>query len=519
MDADVAQYERVTWKRSALREEASWAGRRRLLRWLAPLLALLAILLAGILSILHIQGDIEERAMQVLEANGIETSGLDFDAEFRHLEVSDKEAGVPGLPAGVTAVEIERILQADERDDDDAEQDGDINDVWVTATAAAAPVVALGVVDATVNSNGDSIVLAGTVPTEAQRNALIADAEATGLPVDADGLTVSGLEPGAGADGQVAKMGAVIGGLGVGAFTSASLSIGDDGPVRGTIEAANADVAASLASLSEGEDVTVSSPPVLGALDTDVVFDGERIVLNGTVLTDAQSAELEAAAAEVVGADNVTNNLVVSGLDEAVENADGRVAALGAAIGTFGGLTSADATMSDTDLTVNGFATDEASRTASVDAVSASSDAGLRPGGEITVNEPEISLQEEIDLLQAELDALQEEIRVNVVFASDSDVLSDKAKGTLDKVVDAMQRYPRPVVEVGGHTDSQGNDAYNIDLSQRRADSVVEYVGSQTSPDRLKPVGFGEAQPVADNTTEEGRLQNRRVEFIAKENF
>jgi len=114
---------------------------------------------------------------------------------------------------------------------------------------------------------------------------------------------------------------------------------------------------------------------------------------------------------------------------------------------------------------------------------------------------------------------LQEEIRVNVVFDSDSAVLSDKAKGTLDKVVDAMQRYPRPVVEVGGHTDSQGNDAYNIDLSQRRADSVVEYVGSQTSPDRLKPVGYGEAQPVADNTTEEGRLQNRRVEFIAKESF
>ena len=247
-------------------------------------------------------------------------------------------------------------------------------------------------------------------------------------------------------------------------------------------------------------------------------------MLDGDVLTEAHSAELEAAAADVVGADNVVNNLNVLGLDEAVEGSDGKVTALAAAMATFGGLESGDATMNDTDLTVNGVALDDAALAATDGAVEAASAAGLRPGGDLTVAaapEPEgPSLQEEIDLLQAELDSLQDEIRENVVFATDSAELSDVAKGTLDKVVAAMDRYQRPVVETGGHTDSQGNDAYNLELSQRRSDSVVAYLGEQgIDANRLRPVGYGESDPVADNGTEAGRLQNRRVEFTARESF
>ncbi len=518
MDAEIAQYERVSWKRSQLLDgTAGGKARWPRSRWwmLGPLLVLLFLVLAALWAISHIQGDIEAQAAEKLELAGIDTSGLTFDAEYRDVEVGGQ------LPEGVTRQEVENILQTQipDADDDLYTEDGDIRDAWVTATPAAA--AALGALDASVSSDGEEIILTGTVPSQAHRDQLVADAEATGLPVT-DNLTVSGLEPSAAdADAQIAKMGVVVGGLTAGVFTKAVLNIDDDGPVTGTIDAVSQETASGFAGVA-GDGVTVNAPevvPELGSLNTEANYDGERIVLNGTVLTDEHSASLEAAAAEVVGADNVVNNLEVSGLDEAVEGADGRVAALGAAIGTFGGLNSADATMNDTDLTVNGVAPDDGSRQVSVDAVSASEGAGLRPGGEITVAEAEISLQEEIDLLQAELDALQEEIRENVVFASDSDVLSGDAQATLDKVVDAMQRYPRPVVEVGGHTDSQGNDAYNIDLSQRRADSVVEYVGSQTSPDRLSPVGFGEAQPVADNLTEEGRLQNRRVEFIAKESF
>jgi OOP family OmpA-OmpF porin len=69
-------------------------------------------------------------------------------------------------------------------------------------------------------------------------------------------------------------------------------------------------------------------------------------------------------------------------------------------------------------------------------------------------------------------------------------------------------------VEVAGHTDSRGSDAYNMDLSLRRAQSVRDYLVTKGIPsDRLVINGYGESQPIADNTTEEGRFQNRRVEL------
>ena len=69
-------------------------------------------------------------------------------------------------------------------------------------------------------------------------------------------------------------------------------------------------------------------------------------------------------------------------------------------------------------------------------------------------------------------------------------------------------------VELGGHTDSQGADAANQALSQKRAESVRQYLlGKGIAADRVTAVGFGEAQPIADNNPPEGRKENRRVEF------
>ena len=519
MDAESANYERVTWKRSGLREGtgtgSKWRGaldpnKRRggLWWWLAPLIAIPAIAIMALWGISHIQGDVEEAAAEILLENGVSEAAveaIDFDASFRDVDLEGP------LPEGFSARQIEELIEQNEGE----EEGEDIRDADASGLVAAA--VQTGPLNAQLNSDGESIVLTGTVPAQDNADDLVAAAEASGLPVD-NQLVVSGLAASSSdADGQIQRLGAIAGGLGAGAIISANLEIGDEGPVEGTIRAAD-DASRDLLAGTSGDGVDVTAPAALGALDTSVDFDGERIVLNGTVLTDDQSASLETAAADVVGAGNVTNNLEVSGLDEAVEGADGRVAALGAAIGTFGGLESADGTMNDTDLTVNGVAPDEATRQATLDAVAAAEGAGLRPGGEVTAPE-EIPLAEQIDLLQAELDALQDEIRQNVVFDSNSDVLTPVAQGTLDKVIAAMQRYPRPVVEVGGHTDSQGNDAFNQDLSQRRSNSVVAYVGEATSTDRLNPVGYGETQPIGDNLTEEGRLQNRRVEFIAKESF
>ena len=71
------------------------------------------------------------------------------------------------------------------------------------------------------------------------------------------------------------------------------------------------------------------------------------------------------------------------------------------------------------------------------------------------------------------------------------------------------------LIEVQGHTDSKGNDAYNQDLSQRRVNSVVKYLASKgVTVEILKPVGYGEAKPIASNSTAAGRAKNRRVQFV-----
>jgi OOP family OmpA-OmpF porin len=85
----------------------------------------------------------------------------------------------------------------------------------------------------------------------------------------------------------------------------------------------------------------------------------------------------------------------------------------------------------------------------------------------------------------------------------------------LDQAIDALQRYPEIKVELDGHTDSVGTDAYNQKLSERRAQIVYDYLTSHgVDPSRITAVrGFGESQPIDTNSTKEGRARNRRTEL------
>jgi len=77
-----------------------------------------------------------------------------------------------------------------------------------------------------------------------------------------------------------------------------------------------------------------------------------------------------------------------------------------------------------------------------------------------------------------------------------------------------MAQNPQITIDVQGHTDSDGSDATNLTLSQRRVDVIDAYLVAQgVDPARLTTAAFGETQPIADNATAEGRSQNRRVEF------
>lgn len=101
-----------------------------------------------------------------------------------------------------------------------------------------------------------------------------------------------------------------------------------------------------------------------------------------------------------------------------------------------------------------------------------------------------------------------------VNFEFDEDRLTVNARTLLDDVVAALEAAPEIEVEIAGHTDSLGSEAYNQGLSERRARAVREYLVSQgIDAERLSERGYGEAEPIADNDSEEGRELNRRVEL------
>lgn len=102
----------------------------------------------------------------------------------------------------------------------------------------------------------------------------------------------------------------------------------------------------------------------------------------------------------------------------------------------------------------------------------------------------------------------------NVTFDTDQDQVLAAFHPTLNSVALVLQEYDRTLVDINGHTDSTGGEDYNYRLSERRADSVARYLGGRGVDTRRFAVnGFGPSQPVATNTTSEGRAQNRRVEI------
>jgi len=102
-----------------------------------------------------------------------------------------------------------------------------------------------------------------------------------------------------------------------------------------------------------------------------------------------------------------------------------------------------------------------------------------------------------------------------ILFGISTDRLTDEARVTIAKVVEALKIAEINRLRVEGHTDNTGDDTYNLKLSQRRADSVAHEIASLGLPyDNIERQGHGSARPIADNATAEGRAQNRRVAII-----
>ncbi len=127
----------------------------------------------------------------------------------------------------------------------------------------------------------------------------------------------------------------------------------------------------------------------------------------------------------------------------------------------------------------------------------------------------EVILLEEVPDNEFELVNVGESfVLQNIFFDFDKSDLLAASYPELNKLVSLLKKYPGMKVEIAGHTDYMGSIEYNMKLSSDRANAVVKYLISQgIETERLTWKGYGKARPIADNTTEEGRRINRRVEF------
>ena len=109
-----------------------------------------------------------------------------------------------------------------------------------------------------------------------------------------------------------------------------------------------------------------------------------------------------------------------------------------------------------------------------------------------------------------------DKMTLKINFYVDKAIIRSGDKAALDKVVDFVKKYPKAKIELDGYTDNSGTEAHNRRLSERRAQAVKQYLIEEAGVDqsRISTFGRGESNPVADNKTEKGRFENRRVEIL-----
>jgi OOP family OmpA-OmpF porin len=109
-------------------------------------------------------------------------------------------------------------------------------------------------------------------------------------------------------------------------------------------------------------------------------------------------------------------------------------------------------------------------------------------------------------------------VTLNVLFGSNSDAVPPTAHAEIDKLGTLLSwpQYADYIIQLEGHTDSQGSAPKNQILSEKRVQNIKTYLvqNFRLDPERIRAVGYGESRPIASNDTPEGRSQNRRVEVV-----
>ena len=251
-------------------------------------------------------------------------------------------------------------------------------------------------------------------------------------------------------------------------------------------------------------------PPAISPYVWSAKRDLASITLSGHVPSNEVRSEIAAFARERFSGLTVRDEMkLASGAP------DGMVQAVGVAFAALGQLFEGSATLADRRVTLTGDAADKDAAAAADELIAKRLPSGFSGTSSIRVVEPPPQPEPE----PGEAAACQERLNTimtgnTVLFEVNKADIRSESFALLDRIADAAQGCKGFGIEVGGHTDADGPEDYNLDLSQRRAESVVRYlVDKGVSKQRLKAVGYGETKPIASNDNDAGKARNRRIEF------
>jgi OOP family OmpA-OmpF porin len=268
-------------------------------------------------------------------------------------------------------------------------------------------------------------------------------------------------------------------------------------------------IAAALKNLPEGYSVAaneIKAPPYIFQAYKDPV--AVTLTLTGYVPDNNVHAALAAAAAR-----KFFNEKVVDNLKASVGAPGGFAGAVAPALGALSRLSTGTLVVSDREVKLSGDALYDAAA-AQIRADLAKELQGWQVKADISVKPASAPVDATV-CQQLFSDLLA---KGKIRFESGRATIDPDSAGLLDRLIETAMRCPATNIEIAGHTDGDGEDGFNQALSEKRAQAVVDYLVKAGLPaSRFTATGYGSSQPVASNDTDEGKAQNRRIDFLVKE--
>ena len=267
-------------------------------------------------------------------------------------------------------------------------------------------------------------------------------------------------------------------------------------------------IAAALKNLPEGFSVAandIKAPPYVFQAYKDPV--AGKLTLTGYVPDNNVHAALATAAARKFFSEKVVDNLKAS-----VGAPAGFANAVVPALGALSRLSTGTLVVSDREVKLSGDALYDAAATQ------------IRAAGKDFPQRWELKAEISVKPAAAPVDAtvcqqLFSDLlsKGKIRFESGRDAINPDSAGLLDRLVETALRCPNTNIEIAGHTDADGEDGFNQTLSEKRAQAVTDFLVKAGLPaNRFTALGYGSSQPVASNDTDEGKAQNRRIDFVVR---